>query len=59
MPNAMITCRVCKKQVDKGSPAQEGQNDSLFTCNPCQDVHNAREVAKRLAAEAPTEELKA
>ena len=35
MANAIVTCRLCAKSFDKGVPAQEGQNDETFVCEPC------------------------
>lgn len=47
MPNAVITCSRCKAKVDKGAPAQPGQNDAGFVCEDCNSAHNAKIIAER------------
>ena len=47
--NAILTCSRCGAKVDKGAPAQPGQDDSQFVCGPCQDKIDAAAVA----AQAP------
>ena len=65
MSNAILICRICKGETDKGCPAQPGQDDSAFICPPCQEKIDAPERARRAAAsaamlaeKAPTLEVK-
>jgi hypothetical protein len=48
--NAVITCRTCRQDFDKGCPPIPGQDDRTFQCEGCATNHNR----KALAAAAPT-----
>lgn len=66
--NAIVQCRLCRRNYDKGAPAQEGQDDSTFVCELCaiadggypQNGYRApmssEDVARRQGLTAPFQE---
>ena len=48
--NAILVCsrKGCGREVDKGCPPIEGQDDSSFVCEPCHDEDNRKGLEARI-----------
>ncbi len=44
--NAILICKICKSEVDKGVPVQIGQDDSLYVCEDCAFQKNRAELIR-------------
>lgn len=55
--NAILVCRVCSGQSDKGCPPLPGQDDSAFVCEKCQGARNVAAIKAKLAVGLPKMEV--